>query len=95
MASTCANAPVNASRSVSLFALMGSVTDILGYNRDGAYANELPVAVEDLDVGKLRSTAEEAEGRTRGHNFSSKAFWDSNPDWSCLRMPETLRWAVM
>jgi len=76
---------------------MGSVTDILNYNRDCAYANELPVAVEDLEVGKLRSTAQDAEGPMRGggHNFNWKVFWDSKPDWSCLRMSGTLRWAVM
>jgi len=46
--------------------LMGSVTDILNYNRDCAYANELPVAVEDLEVGKRGSTAQGAEGPLGG-----------------------------
>jgi len=65
-----------------LTSFMGSVTDILNYNRDCAYVNELPVAVEDLDVGKLRSSAQETEGRMMGHNFKWTAFWDSKPDWS-------------
>ena len=43
-------------------ALLGSVTDILHYNCDCAYANEFPVAVEDSDVGKLRTTAQEVIG---------------------------------
>jgi len=51
---------------LTLTAFMGSVTDISNYNRDCAYANEFPVAAEDLEVGKLESTAQEAEGRMTG-----------------------------
>jgi len=46
-------------------ASLGSVTDILNYNWDCAYANESPVAVEDLDVDKLRTIAQEAVGLNR------------------------------
>jgi len=46
-------------------ASLGSVTDILNYNWDCAYANESPVAVEDLDVDKLRAIAQERLGLNR------------------------------
>jgi hypothetical protein len=49
-----------------LTASLGSVTDTLNYNWDCAYANEFPVAVEGLDVDKLRTTAQEAIGLMRG-----------------------------
>ena len=39
-----------------------SVTDTLNYNWDYAYVNEFPVAVEDLDVDELRTTARDATG---------------------------------
>ena len=45
----------------------------LKYNWDRAYVNEFPVAVEDPDVGKLSTTAQEAINLMRGHNFGSKA----------------------
>jgi hypothetical protein len=37
-------------------------------------------------MGKLRTIAQEEIGLLRGHNFGWKAFWDSNPDWSCLKL---------
>jgi hypothetical protein len=37
------------------------------------------VMVEDPDVGKLRTIAQDAIVRMRGHSFSWKALWD----WSC------------
>ena len=42
--------------------------------------------VEDLDMGKLRTIAQEEMGLMRGHNFGWKAFWDLNPDLSCLKL---------
>jgi len=38
------------------------VTDTFNYNWHCAYANEFPFAVEDLDVAKLRTVAQEALG---------------------------------
>ena len=49
---------------------LGSVTDTLNCNWDYAYANEFPVAVEDHDVGKLRTLAEEAIGLIGGGGIS-------------------------
>ena len=54
----------------ALTACLGSVTDTLDYNRDCAYANEFPVAVEDPDVGKLRTIAQEAIGLMVGVNVT-------------------------
>ena len=59
-------------------ASLGSVTDTLNYNWGCAYTNEFPVAVEDLDMGKLRTIAEEAIGLMRGHNFGWKAACNRN-----------------
>jgi hypothetical protein len=39
---------------------MRSVTDTLNYNWDRAYANDLPISVEDPDVRKLKTIAQEA-----------------------------------
>jgi hypothetical protein len=50
----------------ALTASMGSVTDTLNYNWDYAYANEFPVGVQDLDVGKLRTIPQEEIGLIRG-----------------------------
>jgi hypothetical protein len=52
---------------------LGSVTDTLNYNWDCAYANELSVAVEDLDVGKLSTITQEVIDLMQGHNFVCKA----------------------
>ena len=43
-------------------------------------------AVEDPDVGKLRTIAQEATDHMRWHDFGCKAFWDSNPELSCLKL---------
>ena len=64
-----ASAQVAAPRSVCLVvpaftASLGSVTD---YKLGCAYANEFPVAVEDLDVGKLRTIHQDAVGLLRRH----------------------------
>jgi hypothetical protein len=67
-------------------ASLGSVTDTLNRNWDWAYANEFPVAVEDPDLNKLRTISQEAIGRMRGRNFDWKAFWDSKPQWSFLKL---------
>jgi len=67
-------------------ASLGSVTDTLNSNCDYAYVNEFPVPVEDLGVDKLRNIAQKAVGLMRGHKFGWRTFWDSNPDWSCLRL---------
>jgi len=58
-----------------LAASLGSVTDTLHFNYDCAYANEFSVAVEDLDVGKLRTTVQGAIGL---HEVGWKAYWDLN-----------------
>jgi hypothetical protein len=62
-------------------ASLDTVTDTLNKNWYCAYANEFPVAVEDLDVEKLRTTAQEAMGLYGGvarggmeHNFGWKTF---------------------
>jgi hypothetical protein len=34
------------------------------------------VTVKELDVGKLRTIAQEAIDLMRGHNFGWKIFWD-------------------
>jgi len=39
-----------------------SVTHTLNYNWNWAYATEFPAAVEDIDVHKLCTTAQEAIG---------------------------------
>ena len=65
---------------------LGSVTDGLHCNWNCAYVNEFPVAVEDPDLSKLRTISQEAIGRMRGRNFGWKDFWDSNPEWSCLKL---------
>ena len=70
----------------ALTASRGSVRHTLKYNWDRAYVDEFPIAVEDLDVGKLRTIVQGAIGLMRRHNFGWKAFWDSKPDWSCLRL---------
>jgi len=70
----------------ALTSLLGSVTDTLNCNWERAYANEFTVAVEEDDVGKLRTIAEEAIdliGWGGGYNFGKKASWNSNPEWSC------------
>jgi hypothetical protein len=61
-----------------------SVTDTLKYNWDCAYANEFPVAVEDLNVKKTENHS--SRGSRVGHKFGRKAFWDLNPNWSYLRL---------
>ena len=48
--------------------------------------HRLSLAFEDPDVGKLRTVAHEAIGVMRGRDFGWKAFWDSNPEWSCLKL---------
>jgi len=60
-----------------------SVTDTL--NWDCACTNDFPFTVEHLDVSKHRTIAQETIGLKKGHNFGWKAFWDSNPDRSCLQ----------
>ena len=45
-----------------LAASLGSLTDTFNCNWDSAYANEFPVAVEDLDVYKPRTTVQGAIG---------------------------------
>jgi hypothetical protein len=47
-------------------ALLGSVTD---YKWACAYAKEFAVAVEDLDLSKLRTIRQEAVGLLRRHNI--------------------------
>ena len=37
-------------------------------------------------MGKLRTIVQEAIGLMRGHNFGWKAFWVSNPEWTCLKL---------
>jgi len=46
-----------------------------------AYANEILVAVEDLDVNKIRTKAHAAMGLYGGHYFGWQAFWNLKPDW--------------
>ena len=46
----------------------------------------MPFAAEDLDMGKLRTIAQEAIVLMGGYCFGWKAFWDSNPEWSCLEL---------
>lgn len=48
---------------------LGSITDILNCNCGCAYANEFPVAVEDLDVDKLRTIAQGAVDLMRGYKI--------------------------
>jgi len=48
--------------------------------------------VEDPDVDKLRTTPQKSIGLMRGHNFGWKAFWDSNPEWSCLKLMIDQSW---
>jgi len=59
-----AHAQMDVARSVEPFLLfiasLDSVTDISHYNWYCAYTNEFPVAVEDLDMDKLRTIAQEA-----------------------------------
>jgi hypothetical protein len=69
-------------------ASLGSVT---AHKWGRAYANEFPVAVADLDVDKLRTILQEAVGLLKWHNFGWKAFWDSDPDWSYLKLAPSLR----
>jgi len=47
-------------------ASLGSVRDTLTCNWVCAYVNEFPVAVEDLDLNKLRTIAQEAIGLYEG-----------------------------
>jgi hypothetical protein len=47
-------------------ALLGSVTDTLNCNWDCIYANKSPVVVENLDVNKMRTTAQEGRGLYEG-----------------------------
>ena len=53
-------------------ASLGSVTDTLNYNWHCAYANEFSVAAEGLDGDKMRTTAKDAIGLMRGHNFAGR-----------------------
>ena len=48
------------------------VTYTLNYNWDSACANEFPVAVKGLDVGKMRTIAQEAICLMRGQNFAGR-----------------------
>jgi hypothetical protein len=57
----------------ALTASLGSIPDTLNCNCDCSYANEFPLAVEDLDVDKLRTSAQEAIGLMRGRYFGWKA----------------------
>ena len=45
---------------------LGSVTDTLNCNLGCVFANEFAIAVEDLDVDKLRTIAQEAAGFYEG-----------------------------
>ena len=67
----------------ALTASLGSITDTLNCDCDCACAcaNEFPVAVEDLDVDKLRTFSQEAIGLITGRYFGWKTVWDSNPNW--------------
>jgi hypothetical protein len=47
-------------------ASLGSVTDTLHYNWDCAYVNEFTVAVEDLDVRKVKAIAQDVTGLNEG-----------------------------
>jgi hypothetical protein len=58
----------------ALKASLGSITDTLNYNWDCAYVNGFPIAVEDTDVGKLRTIAQEDLGNLKGHNFGWKNY---------------------
>jgi hypothetical protein len=42
--------------------------------------------VEDPDMGKLRTIAQEAISVMQGQNFGWKAFWDLNPEYLKLTM---------
>jgi hypothetical protein len=74
---TCLAIPV-------LIISLGLVTDTLNYNKDCAYANYF--AAEDFNLGKLRTIAQDAVGLTRGYCIGWKAFRDSNPEWSYLKL---------
>jgi hypothetical protein len=52
-----------------LTASLGSVTGTLKYNRNCAYANEFPVAVEDLDIDKLKTIPQGAIDLMRGQKL--------------------------
>ena len=58
-----------------------SVADTFNCKWYCAYANELPVLVEDLDVDKLRTFAVLAVGLMGGQHCGWKAFWDSKTEW--------------
>ena len=74
-------------------ASMGWVTDTLNSNCGHAYTNEFSVAVEDPGVGKLRAIAQLAIGLMWGRKFCWKAFWDSNTEWSRLKLTlDKSRW---
>ena len=89
-AETCAKAPVDVPRSAKPFlhftASLGSVKRHLKYNLDCAYTNEFPVACEELDVSNPRTIPREVIRLIRGHNFDWKDFWDSNQEWSRLKL---------
>jgi hypothetical protein len=38
------------------------------------------ISVEDSNVGKMWTSAQEAIGIMRGHSFGWKAFWDTSPE---------------
>ena len=76
----------------ALTASLGSIADTLNYNWDCDCADEFPVEVEDLEVGKVRFTILEGIGFMMEHNFGWKAFWNWKLDWSCLQL--NLRLAV-
>jgi hypothetical protein len=57
----------------ALTALLGSITDILNCNCDCPYANDFPVAVENLDVDKLRTFSPGTIGLMKGRYFGWKA----------------------
>ena len=64
-----------------LTASLGSQTDTFNCNRDSAYANEFPVAAEDLDVDKLKTTAQGAMGPygVGGHETLLEGFPEYEP----------------
>ena len=68
---------------------VGSVTDTLNCNWDCAYVNDFPSQLKIsawVSRGQLLKRQQNLWGAGENHYFDRKDFWDSNREWSCLRL---------
>jgi len=89
MAETCAKAQFDAPGVClaipAFIASLGSITDPLNCNRDCAYTNEFTSRLKTSTWEQWGPFLKRQQVSMREHNFGWRVFWDSNPDWVCLK----------